>query len=176
MNLCKLTKVSGQGLCCLLAMMVICGCRSTVSEPPIPDVFDLSAPVTPPAVPATPEALEVMAALDNIERAIEEHNLAGILQQISVYYSDESNNSYPKLRLYFLDMFEDYSIIDVRRTETTVTVKGSLAEVHEQFATSATPTPDSGAPPIDETGAVTIRLRRVAGEWLVTEWDTGKKQ
>ncbi len=148
---------SGWALC-IIATLVVCGCAST------PD------PVPLPARPVSSDMPKVRAVLDAVERGIEQHDLADVLRHVSVYYRDGDDNDYSKLRTFLTTMFSSYGPIDIKRTETKITVQGARAEVHEQFRTRATPRAGSVGPDVDETGFVKVRLERVAGDWLITEW------
>jgi hypothetical protein len=179
MDVFRLKSVGGWGLWCLLATVFLAGCASTDKPQKVVDspfASELDERVVEPAEPRSPETLEVMAVLDSVERGIEDQDLDRILRQVSSYYKDEQDNSYAKLTLFFKKMFAKYMDIDVQRTGTLVAVEGQTAEVTEKFATKATARPGSGAPSIDESGIVTIRLRRILGEWNITEWAREQKQ
>jgi len=142
----------------ILAAFIMTGCAST-PEP---------APVSPGL--GSPERSKVEAVLDAVERSIGQHDLAGVLRHVSVYYRDGEGNDYSKLRTFLATMFSSYGPIDVERTETKITVQDTHAEVYEKFQTRATAQAGFAGPDIDETGYVKVRLERVAGDWLITEW------
>ena len=142
----------------VLTALAAAGCASTPDPAPLP------------ARPETSDMPGVSAVLDSVELGIEQHNLAGVLRHVSVYYRDGEGNDYSKLRTFLATMFNSYGTIDVERTETKIDVQGAQAEVHEQFRTRATPGAGSVGPDMDETGFVKVRLERVAGDWLITEW------
>ena len=108
--------------------------------------------------------------LDAVERGIEQNDLAGVLRHVSVYYRDGKGNDYSTLRTFLAEMLSSYGSIEIERTETKITVQGTHAEVYEQFKTRATPRAGSAGPDVDEASAVKVRLERVAGDWLITEW------
>ena len=182
MNRRKPRVAAWQGSFCLLALTFFVGCTTSapapklVSGPVAKTSAKTSAPVPvsvapkPAQKPLSADAQDVLATLDSLEHAIESKDLNRVLQQISVYYSDERDNSYPTLKQFFQTMFEQYATIDVSRSNPVVTVNGPSAEVRETFRTKATPRPGTTAAPIDVEGDVVIHLRRVAGEWLVAQW------
>jgi hypothetical protein len=143
---------------CIFAALVAAGCASTPEPVPLPARSEIA------------DAPDVSAVLDAVERGIEQHNLASVLRHVSVYYRDGDGNDYSKMRAFLATMFNSYGPIDVERTETKIDVQGEHAEVHEQFRTRATPRAGSVGPDVDETGFVKVRLERVAGDWLITEW------
>ena len=142
----------------ILAALIMSGCASTPE--PVP---------APPRL-GNPEVTEVEAVLDAVERSIEQHDLAGVLRHVSVYYRDGEGNDYSKMRTFLATMFNSYGPIDVERTETKITVQDTHAEVYEKFQTRATAQAGYGGSDVDETGSVKVRLERVAGDWLITEW------
>jgi len=143
---------------CALAGFIVWGCASAPE-------------LVPEAVqPASAEEREVIAVLDAVERSVERHDLAGVLRQVSVYYRDGRGNNFKKVQMFLERMFSDYGTIDIQRSETSVTVQNTHAEVRERFVTRATPRSGTGVPAIEGGGPVVIRLEQVAGDWLITEW------
>jgi len=119
---------------------------------------------------ARAEADEIAAVLDAVERSVEQHDLAGVLRHVWVYYRDAEENDYMKLRMLLATTFRNYGTIEIERKGTSITVQNDRATARERFATQATPRPGTDVPSIDEAGAVVIRLEQVAGDWLITEW------
>jgi len=154
----------------VVAGLVLGGCVSAPVPVPVP------VPVSGPAEPLSGEAREVAAVLDAMERSLEDHDLAGVLRQVSVYYRDGRGNDYMQLEKFLERMLSEYVTIDIERSETRVTVRNTHAEVCERFVTRATPRAGAGVPAIDQDGPVVIRLERVAGDWLVAEWATAAER
>jgi len=149
------------GTSCILAVLVTWGCASV---PP------------PPVASVTSEESRIIRVLDDVERGIEEHDVAAVLRHVSVFYHDAEGTDYSKLRTFLSTMFGDYGTIEVERTPMIVSVQNTRAQVRERFVTRATPRPGTGASPIDQAGYVVVRLERVAGDWLITEWAAAAEQ
>ena len=150
------------GISCVLAALVAGGCAS--------------APPPPPVTSAAPEESRIIGVLDDVERGIEKHDVAAVLRHVSVFYHDAAGTDYSKLRTFLSTMFEGYETIEVERTPMIVSVQNTRAQVRERFVTRATPRPGTGVSPIDQVGYVVVRLERVAGDWLITEWAAAAEQ